>query len=311
MEDFLDAIVDTLELFPKGLVYVVLGIVMVLIAKVVQDLITRYSINQQVTGENNVALGLSMAGYYLGVIFVFVAALYQPLTVVRDDDWKPTGSEYWGDVLEVALYALAGIIVLNAARIVVDCLILHSFDTEKEIIEDQNVGTGAVEFGVYLATGLVIAGSIAGTGSTEAAGGEVSNLDAALRSLAFLGLGTVVLVLYGVFYQFTTSYDIHLEIERKNTAVGVALAGNMIAIGLVTFKAVFGEFAGWPESLAGFLTFAVLGFVLLFLVRRVTDLVLLPGARLQDELAVDRNLGVGFIVSAVVISSALILYVAI
>lgn len=311
MEDFLDAIVDTLELFPKGLVYVVLGIVVVLIAKVVQDLITRYSINQQVTGENNVALGLSMAGYYLGVIFVFVAALYQPLTVVRDDDWKPTGSEYWGDVLEVALYALAGIVVLNAARIVIDRLILHSFDTEKEIIEDQNVGTGAVEFGVYLATGLVIAGSIAGTGSTEAAGGEVSNLDAALRSLAFLGLGTVVLVLYGVFYQFTTSYDIHLEIEQKNTAVGVALAGNMIAIGLVTFKAVFGEFAGWPESLAGFLTFAALGFVLLFLVRRVTDLVLLPGVRLQDELAVDRNLGVAFIVSAVVISSALILYVAI
>ena len=311
MEAFVDALVDTLEFFPKGLIYVVVGLVALLVAKVAQDLITRYSINQQVTGENNAALGLSMAGYYLGVVLVFVGALYQPLTVVRDDDWAPTSADYWGEVLEVAVYALVGIVVLNAARIVVDRLVLHKFATEKEIVEDRNTGTGAVEFGVYLATGLVIAGSIAGTGSTEAGGTEVSALDSAVRSLVFLGLGMAVLILYSLFYQLTTSYDIHDEIERDNTAVGVALAGNLIAMGLVTFKAVFGEFVGWPESLAGFLVFAVLGFVLLFIVRQIADIVLLPGAKLQQELSADRNLGVAFIISAVVISSALILYFAI
>ncbi len=311
MEAFLDALVDTLEFFPKGLIYVVVGLVALLVAKVVQDLIARYSINQQVTGENNAALGLSMAGYYLGVVLVFVGALYQPLTVVRDEDWAPTSATYWGEVLEVAVYALVGIVVLNLARIVVDRLVLHKFATEKEIVEDRNTGTGAVEFGVYLATGLVIAGSIAGTGSTEAGGTEVSVLDSAVRSLVFLGLGMAVLILYSLFYQLTTSYDIHDEIERDNTAVGVALAGNLIAMGLVTLKAVFGEFVGWPESLAGFLVFAVLGFVLLFIVRQIADIVLLPGAKLQQELSADRNLGVAFIISAVVISSALILYFAI
>ena len=281
MEAFLDALVDTLEFFPKGLIYVVLGLAVLFIAKVVQDLITRYSINQQVTGENNAALGLSLAGYYLGVVFVFVGALYQPLSVIRDDDWKPTSAGYWGEVLEVLIYALVGIVVLNVARLVVDRLVLHTFQTEKEIVEQRNIGAGAVEFGVYLATGLVIAGSIAGTGSTEAAGAEVSALDSALRSLVFLGLGMVVLIVYSLFYQLTTSYDIHGEIEQGNTAVGVALAGNLIAIGLVTFKAVFGEFVGWGESLAGFLVFAVLGFALLFVVRQIADVVLLPGAKLQ------------------------------
>ena len=209
MEAFLDALVDTLEFFPKGLIYVVLGLAVLFIAKVVQDLITRYSINQQVTGENNAALGLSLAGYYLGVVFVFVGALYQPLSVIRDDDWKPTSAGYWGEVLEVLIYALVGIVVLNVARLVVDRLVLHTFQTEKEIVEERNIGAGAVEFGVYLATGLVIAGSIAGTGSTEAAGAEVSALDSALRSLVFLGLGMVVLIVYSLFYQLTTSYDIH------------------------------------------------------------------------------------------------------
>ncbi len=311
MEAFLDALVDTLEFFPKGLIYVVLGLAVLFIAKVVQDLITRYSINQQVTGENNAALGLSLAGYYLGVVSVFVGALYQPLSVIRDDDWKPTSAGYWGEVLEVLIYALVGIVVLNVARLVVDRLVLHTFQTEKEIVEQRNIGAGAVEFGVYLATGLVIAGSIAGTGSTEAAGAEVSALDSALRSLVFLGLGMVVLIVYSLFYQLTTSFDIHGEIEQGNTAVGVALAGNLIAIGLVTFKAVFGEFVGWGESLAGFLVFAVLGFALLFVVRQIADVVLLPGAKLQQELAADRNLGVAFIISAVVISSSLILYFAI
>jgi uncharacterized membrane protein YjfL (UPF0719 family) len=311
MEAFLDALVDTLEFFPKGLIYVAVGLAALLVAKVVQDLVTRYSINQQVTGENNAALGLSLAGYYLGVVFVFVGALYQPLTVVRDDDWAPTSATYWGEVLEVVVYALIGIVVLNAARIVVDRLVLHTFQTEKEIVEGRNTGTGAVEFGVYLATGLVIAGSIAGTGSTEAAGAEVSALESALRSLVFLGLGMAVLILYSLFYQLTTSYDIHDEIEQGNTAVGVALAGNLIAVGVVTFKAVFGEFVGWAESLAGFLVFAVLGFVLLFVVRQIADIVLLPGAKLQQVLSADRNLGVAFIISAVVISSSLILYFAI
>ena len=98
---------------------------------------------------------------------------------------------------------------------------------------------------------------------------------------------------------------------QKNTAVGVALGGNLIAVGVVIFKAVFGEFIGWTESLAAFLTFAVIGFALLYVVRRLIDLVLFPGVKVADELAVDRNMGVAFIVSGVVISAALILFFAI
>ena len=84
-----------------------------------------------------------------------------------------------------------------------------------------------------------------------------------------------------------------------------------MAIGLVTFKAVFGEFVGWGESIASFLTFAIIGFVLLYAVRIVVDFALLPGTRISHELAVDRNVGVAFIESGVVIGASLILYFAI
>ena len=314
----IDGFSDTLEFFPRGLVYVGLGIVVLVLAKLVQDYLTPYRINDQISHKNNVALGLSITGYYFGVITVFLGSLYQPLTVVRDneitvvrdDEWRYTTDFGW-DVLEVFLYAVGGIVVMNVARILVNKLLLYKFDTEKEIIEDQNAGSGAVEFALYVAVGLVIAGATAGAGGGTEGAAEVSNVDSVLRSLAFFGLGMVVLGLFALFYQLTTSFDLHAEIEQNNTAVGVALGGNLIAIGLVTFKAVFGEFVSWEESLAAFLTFAVIGFALLYVVRLAVDVILLPGTKVAHELAVDRNLGVAFIESGVVISAALILYFAI
>ena len=305
-----DSFIDTLEFFPRGLVYVVLGIVILVIAKLVLDLVTPYRINRQLSEKNNSALGLSITGYFMGVIIVFAGVLYQPLSVVRDDQWQWTG-DFWLDVLEVAIYSLVGIVLLNVSRLLVDRLVLYKFNTEKEIIEDQNSGSAAVEAGVYVAAGLVIAASIAGsTGGIEGVS-DVSVLDSALRSLAFFGMGMAVLVAFSFFYELTTSFSIHEEIEKKNVAVGVALGGNLVAIGLVTFKAVFGEFVGWGESIASFLTFAVIGFVLLYAVRIAVDFALLPGTRISHELAVDRNVGVAFIESGVVIGAAMILYFAI
>jgi len=305
-----DSFIDTLEFFPRGLVYVALGIVVLVVAKLVLDLVTPYRINRQLAEKNNSALGLSITGYFMGVIIVFAGVLYQPLSVVRDDQWQWTG-DFWMDVLEVAIYSLVGIVLLNASRLLVDRLVLYKFNTEKEIIEDQNSGSAAVEASVYVAAGLVIAAAMAGsTGGIEGVS-DVSVLDSALRSLAFFGLGMAVLVAFSFFYELTTSFSIHEEIEKNNVAVGVALGGNLVAIGLVTFKAVFGEFIGWGESIASFLTFAVIGFVLLYVVRIAVDFALLPGTRISHELAVDRNVGVAFIESGVVVGAALILYFAI
>jgi uncharacterized membrane protein YjfL (UPF0719 family) len=305
-----DVFVDTLEFFPRGLVYVGLGIVVLVLAKLVRDLLTSYSIVEEITKKNNPALGLSITGYYLGVIIVFVGVLYQPLTVIHDGQWQLTG-DFWSDVLEVFLYAVGGIILLNASRFAVDRLVLYKFKVDDKIIEKQNAGSASVVFGIYIAAALIIAAATAGAGSGVEGGLDTSVVESILRSLAFFALGMVVLVLFALFYEFTTSFSIHEEIEGNNTAVGVALGGNLIAIGLVTFKAVFGEFVGWTESLTSFVTFAIIGFALLYVVRLVVDIVLLPGTKIAHELAVDRNLGVGFIEGGVVISTAMILLFAI
>ncbi|MDA1348379.1 MAG: DUF350 domain-containing protein [Chloroflexi bacterium] len=294
-----DAFVNALELFPRGLVYVGMGLVILVLAKLAQDLVTPYKIGEQLSHKDNVALAVSITGYYLGIVIVFLGALYEPIGSAAVVDGLGFTREYWEDVLSVAIYSLAGIVVLNVARILVDRFVLYKFSTEKEIITDQNAGTGAVEFGVFVAVSLVIAGSISGTdGGPDTA-------------LAFGGLGLLVIVLYTFFYDLTTPYDLHEQIENDNVAVGVALGGNLIAIGIVAFKAVFGEFVSWEAGLAEFVTFAVIGFALLYVVRRIVDLVLFPGVKVSDELAVDRNLGVAFIMAGSVISVSLILFFAV
>ena len=294
----IDAFIEVLKTFPIGLVYVGMGILLLAFARLVQDFVTPYKIQEQLRTHDNVALALSIAGYYLGIIIVFVGAVYQPFTSSVDSNLGFT-TEYWEDVIEVLVTTVIGIIILNVARIIVDKLVLYKFSTEKEIVEDHNAGTGAVEAAVYVAVGLVIAGSVAGVG-----GGPET-------SFAFLGLGLLTLILYTLFYEFTTSYDVHDEIERDNVAVGVALAGNLIAISIVVFKAVFGDFTTWEEGIAGFLTFAVIGTALLFVVRTLVDLILFPKVSMAQELTVDRNLGLALIETSVLVSASLILYFAI
>ena len=309
----IDAFIDALQSFPKGLVFVAEGLIILALAKFARDLVTRhYRVDEEITTKANLAVALRLSGYLIAVILILAGVLYQPLS---GGGWASIAdleaANGFGfdrvlgeEVLRVFLYALGGIVALNLVRVLFDRLILYKFQLEKEVVEDRNAGAGAAEFGMYVATGLLIAGAVAGdTGSSEG--------EAALVALAFFGMGLALLVAFALFYEFTTSFNIHDEIERDNVAVGVALGGNLVAIGLVTLKAVFGDFNGWGESIAAFLVFGVLGFVLLYVMRLLVDLVMLPTTKVSQALAEGRNVGVALVESAVVISSALILFMAI
>lgn len=289
----MDLLIDILTYLPRGLIYVALGLVVLTIAKLARDVVTHHRIEEEIVNKSNVAVAVRVSGYLAGVILVFLGAVYEPLGFAV---YEGLGIDraFGLEVLAVFLYSLAGIVALNLMRLVTDRLVLYRFQLEREIIEDQNVGAAAAEFGVNVASGLVIAGAIAGQGGP-------------LNALAFFGLGLVVLVLFALFYEWTTPFNIHDEIERDNPAVGIALGGNLVAIGLVTFKATFGDFVGWQQGILEFVIYSVVGFVLLYVLRLAVDLVLLPHTRVSDQVAAGRNVGVAFVETAVVVSSALIL----
>ena len=157
----IEGFLNTLEFFPRGLVYVVLGLVVLVLAKFAKDLVTRYRIDQEVVQRSNLAVAIGLSGYFLGVVLVFLGAVYQPFSPLVGDALG-FNRVFGEDVLRVFLYSLAGIVALNLASFVMDRLVLYKFSVQKEMVEDRNVGTGAVEFGMNVAIGLVIAGAISG-----------------------------------------------------------------------------------------------------------------------------------------------------
>lgn len=272
--------------FINGFAFLALALVIVIAAKLINDFLTPYLIDVQLAQHDNLALAVSFSGYLLGVAVVFIGAFLGP------------SKGLVADLIYVAGWSLGGVVLLNLSRLINDRLILYKFSNVKEIIEDQNVGTGVVQAGSYLASGFIVAGSIHGEG-----GGI-------LTALAFFFAGQVVLVLFSLVYNWFTSYDIHEAIEANNAAAGVAMAGALVAIGIVLAHASSGAFISWTANFRTFVIESLLVVILFPIVRLCFDKVALSKIDLNHEVATDQNVGAAMIeASAMIAFAALLVFI--
>lgn len=268
----------------NGLLFLFLSLLLFLVSKIVKDFLTPYSLNEELREHNNIAVSLSLCGYFFATIIVFLGALLGPPTTLAHDLLSFTG------------YALLGIVLLNISRVINDRFILYQFSNVKEIVVDQNAGTGAVEFGSYVASGLVVAGSIHGEG------GGVHT------ALAFFALSQLVLVLFSKVYNLITPFDVHAEVERDNVAAGVAFGGTLVALGIILLKGAMGDFISWQYNLTDFFLSISGGIILLPLLRTFLDKVLLPGTDLNQEIADEQNLALGLLEMTVAVLFAVCIF---
>ena len=269
--------------FGGALGFVLAYAVLFLLAKQLNDLLSPYKLIEELAVKDNPAVGIALTGYLLASALVFIGPLL-----------GPTG-DYLTDLLTVAGYALLGLVFINVSRWVLDKFIFHHFCNWEALIDNQNVGMGAVRFGVYVATGLVAAGSVNGNG-----GGVVT-------ALVFFVLGQGALLLFSRIYDLTTSYELHEEIENGNVAAGVAFGGTVLALGIIIGKAASGSFVSWEDNLTDFVASTLIGIIVLQEVRVFMDKLVLTGHDLNDEIAKDRNLAAGFLEMGVAIAFALVL----
>lgn len=119
-----------------------------------------------------------------------------------------------------------------------------------------------------------------------------------------------MLIIAGLLYELITPYNLHDEIEKDNVAAGVGFAGALIAMGAVIGLAGEGDFTSWATDLPVYLGFAVLGLILLPIVRFLTDKVLLPTVKLSDEIAAQEkpNVGAAYIEAFSYIAAAFIIF---
>ena len=258
----------------SSLIYLAACVVVFVAGHLVFILFRRsYNIQDELVEKDNAAFALVLCGYYLGLTFSIGGVIAGP----------SAGME--SDLIDILVYGPLAILLLNLSALINDRFILSEFDIRKEILQDQNCGTGVVEFAVFVATGLNIFGALYGQGGSV------------FTAIAFWALGQTVLVLIGKYYNLITQYNIHEQIEKDNVAVGIGFAGALIGIGNLLRAASAEHFISWEANLITFGLYMVVGLILLPVARVLTDRILLPGRSLADELVnqVKPNQGAAFL----------------
>jgi uncharacterized membrane protein YjfL (UPF0719 family) len=271
---------------------VVLGVLVLILAKLALGVLSPYSTDQEMTSRDNPAFGLAVAGYFAGTAIIYLSAAGSaPLPL--DDGAMAAFTAMGGNLA----WALAGIVALNASRWLMDRSMVTHVRNDREIIANRNLAAGALECGAYIASAAILAGAIRQPGGTP------------WTAAAIFLLGQGALILTGHLYQRWAGFDVIAEVRSGNLAVGVGFAMTLVALSLVMLKAIGGEFTNWTVSLSFFAFDSVAGLILLLFLRWLVGVALLPGARLAQELVRDRNVNAGLIEGVFAVGiAAMILY---
>lgn len=263
--------------------FILLYLILILVAKWFKGLAISYKINEELAQNDNPAIGLAMSGYYLATAAVYAAALYGP------------ANDLVHDLIAVGGYSLLGIVLLNLSRWFNDWAILRKFNDTQQLVAEKNIGVGAVHCGAYIATGLVIAGSIYGEG-----GGVLS-------VIVFFVLGQLSLLLFSLIYERLSPYNIHEALLGRNVASGVAFGGHLVALAIIIMNASAGNFSDWGKDLTEFIIADVVAFIFLPILRLAMDRMVIPGQSLGREIRDDANVGAALLEATMAVCFAVIL----
>ncbi len=294
MNEIISALFDTeaLDIFVHfdGPAYLITILIVLAIAKLLFDLFSPYKLNRQLTEVDNKAVALSFTGYMFAVGIV----IFGVFTSVPEAGYVLTRTELLYDLLDVLFWSAYGIVLLNLARIVNDKILLRKFNNIKELIDDKNIGTGAVELGSYIGSALIIRAALYGEDSSFIAG--------VIATFIYFVIGQLGFIVFSWLYQLISRYDLHAEIERDNISAGVAFGASMIAIAIL-----LSGFIIRYDSVLGFLAWFVASLFFLTISRYLVDKILLPGALLDEEIRQDQNWGAAILEGGIAIVLALML----
>ena len=283
----MDTLTTTLEFIIEKLPYFGAGLVLLFLGKLFYNATTRYDIDHEVADGQNAAVGISFAGFLLGLAFVIAS------TIVG------AGGDLGNELISIGVSGALAIVLVRASMIINDKLILYSFLVRKELTEEKNVGTGYVVAGSSIATGLILAGVM--SGSSDGYGGLIRDV------VIYWAVGQVILVLDGLVFQAITRYDVHKLIEdEQNPAVGISFAAFLVAQGLIIKTALTGAGTELGRELLITVLIAVSGLILLVIGRIIADRVFVPRASLAKEVAEKKNIAAAAVAAATLLAIALL-----
>jgi uncharacterized membrane protein YjfL (UPF0719 family) len=238
--------------------------------------------SQEYRFMEDTAIAISFAGFMLGISFV----LRGPLNTIPDaDDDAGQAIGY------TVLWVIIGFALLTLSMYVQQRFLLP----EKYMYKGKNRALACVEFGQFIAAGLIVGACVSGDGGDSWAD------DFAITAI-YYGLNTLSLIVLGSLYQAITKYDDVEHLAHGNVAAGISYGLTLISYGIILSNPVQKD-----DSLLAWIAFTGCGVVYLHVVRFLVDKLVLVGSDLDLEIARDVNWGAALIEGVVNIVSALCL----
>jgi uncharacterized membrane protein YjfL (UPF0719 family) len=249
------------------------ALVILLAAKLVRDAVCALrgtQVNDLIVA-GGLASSVTQGGYLVGVLLGFLGAV---AGVANDGG-------FFANAAAVAIAGLVAIALQLLADLIGDRLIFRGIDDEAAI-RANNLSIAVGKAAVSVATGLVLRGAMSDPEATL------------LGRVAWFAVAQAVMVLSVVVYCRLTPYDDLKEIAGNNLAAGFPIAGILLAVGFVMETALSGRPSD-STAQAALRTSEFLGFSLLlvYALRVLSDLVLLPRLKLSQAIVQQKNVGAG------------------
>lgn len=265
--------------------YFLASLILVFIGRVVYKLFhPKLNTINELLEKDNLAFSFSYVGYFVGLVMAIGSALLGEHVSLK------------ADLIAIAIYGLGAIFLLNISSLINEFIIFNKFKVKKEILEDENAGTGIIEAANYITTGLIILGASKGAEEN-------------LMIVVYWAIAQVALIISSKVYNIITPYDIHTEIEKDNVAVGVGYAGSLVGISIVLSYAISFQYDSVTETLITLGLLLIIALIAMPITRLITDKVILPGYDLKTEIAEQNkpNIGCGLIEAIAYVTTALLI----
>jgi uncharacterized membrane protein YjfL (UPF0719 family) len=161
---------------------------------------TPFHLATELTKNDNKAISIDFASFLFSVCWITRGSLTDvPVGGVVSDDGYYFGSFF--------MYQAIGYVLILAARILNDKLMLRKVDNVKAMVEDKNLGVACAQGGATIATAIIIAASAGGV--------SVNFGEGIAASLLFWLIGQTFLILYCTMYDCLTSLPVVKDLSSK------------------------------------------------------------------------------------------------
>ncbi len=234
------------------------------IGKKVIDLLTPYDDDKLIEDSGFLSVSFRNVGFYIGL----AVAMLGPLIGESKGFWSDLKLEFLDGGFALALMLFA--------RVINEVFVLPTVKNDDEIAKN-NIAVGIVEFGSYLASGLILNGAFTGEG-----GGVLSGI-------VFFFAGQLALLALLGLYKAVSRAHLKDLVGKGNVAAGIAVAGILISFGFILRASIAGPFTGWVTDLSAFGISAVSGYVLIVFFGKIADWIFLPSTDVYTEIVHDQN----------------------